>query len=131
MGEVFEEADIRMGLSDGGEILGAFIVARSEGDLVVYVRGSWVHGRGFRIIRSYRGRTGDRLFKKLDSAWSFIKKFGYSGHITIYPAGDPKLWQFMGVAPQDLGEPIDGPAKGPLPSRPTGEITVQARSIAK
>ena len=131
MGEVFEEADIRMGLSDGGEILGAFIVARSEGDLVVYVRGSWVHGRGFRIIRSYRGRTGDRLFKKLDSAWSFIKKFGYSGHITIYPAGDPKLWQFMGVAPQDLGEPIDGPAKGPLPGTPTGEITVQARSIAK
>jgi hypothetical protein len=131
VGEVFEEADIRMGLSDGGEILGAFIVARSGGDLVVYVRGSWVHGRGFRIIRSYRGRTGDRLFKKLDSAWSFIKKFGYSGHITIYPAGDPKLWQFMGVAPQDLGEPIDGPAKGPLPGRPTGEITVQARSIAK
>jgi hypothetical protein len=94
-----------MGLQDGGEILGAFIVARSDENLVVYVRGSWVHGRGFRIIRSYRGATGDRRFKKLDSAWSFIKKFGYDGHITIYPAGDPKLHQFMGVAPQDLGAP--------------------------
>ncbi len=105
MGEVFEEADIRMGLQDGGEILGAFIVARSDENLVVYVRGSWVHGRGFRIIRSYRGSTGDRKFKKLDSAWSFIKKFGYDGHITIYPSGDPKLQQFMGVAPEDLGQP--------------------------
>jgi hypothetical protein len=131
VGEVFEEADIRMGLKDGGEILGAFIVARSDEDLVVYLRGSWVHGRGFRIIRSYRGWTGDRSFKKLDSAWAFIKKFGYAGHVTIYPVGDPKLRQFMGVAPQDLETPIYNPAGSPILGTSTVKITAPAGSIAK
>src|ERR1700722_3481107 len=31
----FEEADLRAGLKDGGQVLGAFIVARSEDEFVV------------------------------------------------------------------------------------------------
>jgi hypothetical protein len=131
VGEVFEEADIRMGLSEGGEILGAFIVARGDEDMVVYMRGSWVHGRGFRIIRSYRGWAGDRSFKKLDSAWSFIKKFGYSGHVTIYPAGDPKLRQFMGVVPQDLGEPVHSRTEARISGTQSVDITAQSGPTAE
>lgn len=105
MGDVFEEADLRSGLKDGGQVLGAFIVARSEEDFVIYVRSNWIRGRGFRIIRTWRGSSGDRTFKNLQSAWSFIRKFNFLGRVTIYPAGDPELRQFVGVAPQDLGEP--------------------------
>jgi hypothetical protein len=102
MGEVFEKADIRKALEGGGEILGAFVVARSDDDLVVYIQASWVHDRGSRIIRTYRGWAGDRSFKKLDSAWSFVKKYGYARDFTIYPAGNPKLQQLVGVATKDL-----------------------------
>jgi hypothetical protein len=99
-----------MGLKDGGEIVGAFIVVRSNKEHVVYMRGSWVLGRAFRLIHYYRGWAGHRSFKKLESAWAYIQKFGYTGHVTVYHAGDPRLRRFTGVAPQDLGEPAPAPA---------------------
>lgn len=102
MGDVFEEADLRQALKDGGVILGAFIVARSEEEFVVYMRGNWIRGRGFRIIRTWRGVSGDRTFKNLESAWLFVRKFNFLGHVTIYPAGDPNLRQFVGITPRDL-----------------------------
>jgi hypothetical protein len=110
LADVFEEADLRSGLKDGGHVLGAFIVARSEEDFVIYVRGNWIRGRGFRIVRTWRGSSGDRTFKNLQSAWSFIRKFNYLGRVTVYPAGDPELRQFVGVAAQDLGDqPVTTP----------------------
>ena len=114
MGDVFEEADIRSGLKDGGQVLGAFIVARSEEEFVVYMRCNWIRGRGFRIIRSWRGLSGDRTFKHLQSAWGFIRKFDFLGRVTVYPAGDIELRQFVGVAQQDLEEPgrLAGPTAG-------------------
>ena len=102
MVDVFEEADIRSGLKEGGQVLGAFIVARGEEEFVVYMRCNWIRGRGFRIIRSWRGLAGDRTFKHLQSAWGFIRKFNFLGRVTVYPAGDIELRQFVGVAPQDL-----------------------------
>ena len=102
----FEEADLRSGLKDGGQVLGAFIVARSEEDFVIYLRCNWIRGRGFRIIRTWRGSSGDRAFKNLQSAWGFVRKFNFLGRVTVYPAGDPELRQFVGVSPKDLGESV-------------------------
>jgi len=102
----FEEADLRSGLKDGGQVLGAFIVARSEEDFVIYLRCNWIRGRGFRIIRTWRGSSGDRTFKNLQSAWGFVRKFNFLGRVTVYPAGDPELRQFVGVSPKDLGESV-------------------------
>ena len=102
MGGVFEEADLRAGLKDGGQVLGAFIVARSEDEFVIYLRCNWIRGRGFRIIRTWRGASGDRSFKNLQSAWCFIRKFDFLGRVTVYPVGDLELRQFVGVTAQDL-----------------------------
>ena len=102
----FEEADLRSGLKDGGQVLGAFVVARSEEDFVIYLRCNWIRGRGFRIIRTWRGSSGDRTFKNLQSAWGFVRKFNFLGRVTVYPAGDPELRQFVGVSPKDLGESV-------------------------
>ena len=117
MGDVFEEADIRSGLKDGGQVLGAFIVARSEEEFVVYMRCNWIRGRGFRIIRSWRGLSGDRTFKHLQSAWGFIRKFNFLGRVMVYPAGDVELRQFVGVVSQDLVESggLAGPTAQSVP----------------
>jgi hypothetical protein len=104
LADVFEEADLRAGLKAGGIILGAFIIARSEEEFAVDMRGNWMHGRGFRIIRTWRGVSGDRTFKNLESAWLFVRKFNFLGQVTIYPAGDPNLRHFVGVTPRDRGE---------------------------
>ena len=102
MADAFEEADLRSGLKDGGHMLGAFIVARSEDEFVIYFRADWIRGRGFRIIRTWRGVAGDRSFKNLQSAWCFIRKFHFFGRVTVYPVGDAELRQFAGVASRDL-----------------------------
>ncbi len=103
----YEESDLRAGLKAGGRILGGIIVARgSPPEFVVYVRCSWLRGRSFRLIRSWRGTSGDRSFKSLDSAWQFFQKFEFTGRITVYPAGDPGLRSFAGLSPRDL--PQDG-----------------------
>lgn len=101
----YEEADLRAGLNAGGRILGALIVARSEDEFIVYMRANWIRGRGFRIIRSWRGTSGDRRFRHLDSAWGYIRKFGFLGRVTVYPPGDPELREFAGIAPEDLVAP--------------------------
>jgi hypothetical protein len=99
----FEESDLRSGLRDGGQVLGAFIVARGEEEFVVYLRCNWIRGRGFRIIRTWRGSSGDRKFRNLQSAWGFVRKFDFLGRVTVYPVGDPELRGFMGVSPRDFG----------------------------
>jgi hypothetical protein len=103
LGTAFEEADLRSALKEGGQVLGAFIVARSEEEFVIYLRCNWIQGRGFRIVRTWRGLSGDRSFKNMQSAWFFIRKFNFRGRVTVYPAGDPELRQFVGVSPCDLG----------------------------
>ncbi len=106
MSDAFEEADLRAGMREGGQILGAFIVARTEEEFVIYLRPSWGRGRGFNIVRTWRGLSGDRSFKKLQSAWLFVRKFSFSGQVMIYPSGDAELRGFAGVAAQDLMEAI-------------------------
>ena len=103
MGTVFEEADLRAGLKDGGKLLGAFIIARAEDEFVVYIRANWKRGRGFRIIRTWRGTSGDRTFKNLQSAWLFIRKFGFLGQVMVFPLGDPDLKQFVGISAREFG----------------------------
>ena len=110
MAEAFEESDLRAGLKEGGRILGAFIVVRGgthSEEFVIYIRTDWVRGRGFRILRSWRGGSGDRSFKSLDKAWHHIRKFDFLGRIIIYPQGDPDLHQFVGVGPEDLMSPAE------------------------
>ena len=103
MDGAFEESDLRSGLRDGGQVLGAFIIARGEEEFVVYLRCNWIRGRGFRIIRTWRGSSGDRKFRNLQSAWGFVRKFDFLGRVTVYPVGDPELRGFTGVFPRDLG----------------------------
>ena len=103
MGDAFEESDLRSGLRDGGQVLGAFVVARGEAEFVIYLRCNWIRGRGFRIIRTWRGSSGDRKFRNLQSAWGFVRKFDFLGRVTVYPVGDPELRGFTGVSPRDLG----------------------------
>jgi hypothetical protein len=105
LADALEESDLRAGLKDGGQVLGAFIVARSEEEFVIYMRASWLRGRGFRIVRTWRGASGDRTFKSLQSAWCFVHKFDFFGRVTVYPAGDVELRQFVGVVPHDLEDP--------------------------
>lgn len=117
MGDAFEESDLRSGLKDGGQVLGAFIVARGDDEFAVYLRCNWIRGRGFRIIRTWRGASGDRKFKNLQSAWEFIRKFDFLGRVMVYPVGDPELRGFVGVSPRDLGgtpfmDGIDAAADG-------------------
>jgi hypothetical protein len=106
LANAFEEADLRLALKDGGQVLGAFIVARGEEAFVIYMRCNWIRGRGFRIIRTWRGSSGDRTFRNLQTAWGFVRKFDFLGRVTIYPAGDPELRQFVGVSPKDLGQSV-------------------------
>ena len=99
----FEEADLRAGLKEGGSILGAFIVAR-DGQFVLYMRGSWVKNRAYRIIRTWRGKEGDRVFRSLDVAYRFLRRFGFTGRVMVYPMRDGELRQFKGVLSTDLGD---------------------------
>ena len=104
MAEAMEGADLRAGLDEGGAIVGALIVARAENCFVVYMRPSWVRGRGFRIVKTWRGSQGDRTFKSLDSAWRYVRRFKFSGRITVYPRHDPELRSVVGVCPTDIGD---------------------------
>jgi hypothetical protein len=104
LGDAFVEADLRSAFNNGGQVLGAFIVARTEDAFVIYMRGNWIRGRGFRIIRTWRGSSGARTFRNLQSAWFFIRKFNFLGRVMVYPAGDPDLRQFAGVVAEDLAE---------------------------
>ncbi len=102
-----EEAQIRTARQEGGVVVGAFIVVRGNADYVVYLRPSWTRGRGFRIITTWRGQQGDKVWKSFDVAMRWIRKHAFSGRVTIYPVGDPELRTFLGVQPQDLGESPD------------------------
>ena len=94
LGEGFAEADLRKGLKKGGHILGAFIVERlDKSGFLVCLRVDWTRGRGYWVIRTWRNR-GDRLYKSLDRAFGFVRRFGFTGRITIYPEGDKELAQF-------------------------------------
>ncbi len=100
--DALEESHLRAGIAAGGQVLGAFIVIRGEAEIVVYLRCSWLHGRGFKIIKSYRSHSGDRTFRRLDTAWNFTREFGLAGAVMVYPSGDPDLAAFAGVVPRDL-----------------------------
>ena len=111
--DALEEADLRTALKDGGQILGAFIVVRGHPEVfVVYLRCSWLRGRSFRIIKTWRGYSGDRTFKNLDASWRFVRRFDFLGRITVYPVGDPELRQFTGVSECDLAMPAPGGRQG-------------------
>ena len=106
MATAFEEPDLRLGLKDGGQEVGAFSVARGGEEFAIHVRCKWARGRGFRIIRIWSGSSGDKIFRNPQSAWRFVRKFDFHGRVTVYPAGDLELRQFVGVSPNDLGESV-------------------------
>lgn len=106
MATAFEEPDLRLGLKDGGQEVGAFSVARGGEEFAIHVRYKWARGRCFRIIRIWSGSSGDKTFRNPQSAWRFVRKFDFHGRVTVYPAGDPEFRQFVGVSPNDLGESV-------------------------
>lgn len=102
MSGALEEADLRRGMSEGGAVIGALIVERERGlQYVVYVRPDWVHGRSYRLIKTWRGLQGIRVWKTIDACMSFIRGVGYSGRVTIYPAKDDRLVRIAGIWPED------------------------------
>ena len=69
----YEPADIKVGLAEGGRILGIFIVSRrtaDDVDHVAYFRTDF--GRGFLPFRSFRGKS-DRVYKSVDSLLGLIR----------------------------------------------------------
>ena len=125
---VYEKADLHAGIRNGGRVLSAFVVERGATIFVVYMRGNWVRGRGFRIIRSWRGLAGDRTFKHAGAALGFIRSFGVQGRVTIYPAGDSRLRLFVGVLARDLA--TDRPPPQTTPRRPQPRVPKPPRSRA-
>lgn len=101
MAEALEEAVIRAHLADGGAIVGAFVVARSEREFALYLRPSWVRGRGYIPLSAWRKRT-DRSLRSMDGVLRWLRRFGFVGRVTIYPVGDPDLRQFSGLRACDL-----------------------------
>lgn len=101
MAEALEEAVIRAHISDGGAIVGAFVVARSERELALYLRPSWVRGRGYIPLAKWRSGS-DRSLRSMDGVVRWLRRFGFAGRITIYPVGDPELRQFSGLRACDL-----------------------------
>ena len=115
MAKALEEAELRAGLKQGGAVLGAFIVERQGGGYAVYLRTDWIRGRKFRVVQTWRSREGDRIFKSVDVAMRFIRRFDFCGRVTIYPEGDRELAQFAGLGSADGARDApgpDGPAAG-------------------
>jgi hypothetical protein len=106
LANAFEEAGLRLGLKDGQQVAGAFIVVRGEEEFIIHMRHDWIWGPGFRIIRTWCGSSSDRTFRNPQSAWGIVRKFDFLGRVTVYPAGDPELREFVGVSPNDLGESV-------------------------
>jgi hypothetical protein len=108
----FEEADLQSSIRLGGTVAGALVVERRPGAYVVYLRASWIRGRAYGVLRTWRGHGGDRVFKSLDVVFRFVRRFGFTGRVTVYPAGDPELAQFSGVLPEDRFGPSGGRKPG-------------------
>jgi hypothetical protein len=108
----FEEADLQVSIRQGGSVVGALVVERRAREYVVYLRASWMRGRAYGVLRTWRGHGGDRVFKSLDVAFRFVRRFGFMGRITVYPAGDPELRQFAGVLAEDQLGPGSGVEHG-------------------
>ena len=102
-----KEAEVRAGIKVGGDVLGAFIVELAAGGFLVYLRCSWIHGRQFRVLRTWRDLRGDRVFDRIEGAYYFIRRLPYDGVITIYPEGDRHLARFSIVGGDNLS-PDDG-----------------------
>jgi hypothetical protein len=101
----YEPADIKVGLAEGGRILGIFIASRrtaDDVDHVAYFRTDF--GRGFLPFRSFRGKS-DRVYKSVDSLLGLIRDdFEYTGEISIFLAGDKALRRrFKSLLPAERG----------------------------
>lgn len=96
MGETdtIERAEVVAGRRRGGSVLNAFIVQRPGGGAHLYVRVSWVQGRAYFRIRTWRNNYGDRVFKSLDAAVRYCRGLGVDGKIPVYLENDPELAQY-------------------------------------
>jgi hypothetical protein len=100
----YESADIKVGLAEGGRILGIFIVSRRTADdvgHVAYFRTDF--GRDFLPFKSFLGKS-DRVYKSVDSLLRLIRDdFGYTREISIFLAGDKTLRRFKNLLPAERG----------------------------
>jgi hypothetical protein len=97
-----QERDIRAALRDGGNIRGAFLVARRESygfEFLAYLRPSW--NKHYLPLRTF-GEKSDRTYRDVGRLLQLIcEDFGYVGPISIYKARSPELGRFKGVLSQD------------------------------
>ena len=103
IGKGLQEAELRAGLQEGGQVQGLIVVSRGDGDAVehaIYVRTSWT--RGYRILRTWRDKA-DRTFRSLDKLFKLPPTFGYYAPVTVYRQGCAELQRFRGVLARDLG----------------------------
>lgn len=110
IGKGLQEAELRAGLQEGGQVQGFIVVSRGDGDAVeyaIYVRTSWT--RGYRILRTWRDKA-DRTFRSLDKLFKLPPTFGYYAPITVYRQGCVELQKFRGVLARDIGAKADGTA---------------------
>lgn len=128
MSDGFEEADIRWGLREGGQVLTALIVGRhpvpgggwNDVEYVAYLRTSW--RRGYHILKTRR-----KLNEKIYIAnglgrlvWLLRHEFGLQAPVIIYEAGCEPLQRFVGLRPIDRGRSTedDGPPRAAPPKPP-------------
>lgn len=91
MPESIEPAEIVKQQKKGGQVLNAIIVERTEGGCVIYVRVSWTRGRAFRLLGTWRGKSGDRTFQHVESAVRLVRRMGINTKICVYREDDPEL----------------------------------------
>lgn len=120
--QTWQEADLKGGIQAGGNVLGVFIICRTDErgrGFIPYIRTSW--GRGFRPMRTYRDRS-DRVFRSLDKLVGLIRDdFRYQGEISLFVAGDDGLRRYRTLFPPDApnevkGDGRDNAAEGVGPS---------------
>ena len=129
MSDGFEEADIRAGLREGGNILSAFIVTRpaavqSDVEYVAYLRTSW--RRGYHILQTRRKRK-DKIFMADGLgrlAWLLRHEFGFKDPLILYEAGHDALQRFVGLRSIDRGRPQDDGPPRAAPAKPPWEWPV-------
>jgi hypothetical protein len=124
----WQEADIKGGVQNGGSVQAVFIVFRTDergNGFIPYLRASW--SRGFRPLRTYRGRS-DRVYRSLDRLVGLIRQeFRYDGEISLFGSGDPGLQRYRTLLPAEraalatvnaeLSQETENPENRPRASR--------------
>jgi hypothetical protein len=100
VGPGIEEADLRSGLAEGGELRAVVIICRKDPEAlehIAWLRTSWL--RGFHVLHTFRGRSV-RTNRNLKLLLALIREeWGFKGPITLRLEDDPELMLGKSLSP--------------------------------